>query len=84
MPGERSDAGRWRPVFVRDHLQRCPLRERLARPSTDASIVGSGATQPQTPSKALGPARAALARRRAPEGCLPDQASQTAANDTRR
>ena len=46
MPGERSDAGRWRPAFVRDPLPRCPLQERLW-PHADAHrYVGSVATQP--------------------------------------
>ena len=42
------------------------VRCRSAAARRRASIAGSGATRPQIPPKALGPARAALARRRAP------------------
>ena len=80
MPGERWDAGRGSPDSVRGLCQgvRCGAA-RAARPH--ASIAGSGATQPQIPPKALGPARAALARRRAPHSPPPVDRAPPATRD---
>ena len=80
MPGERWDTGRGSPDSVRGLCQgvRCGAA-RTAR--HDASIAGSGATQPQIPPKALGPARAALARRRAPHSPPPVDRAPPATRD---